>query len=131
MGDTLKVEQPRLDAGLTDTAASAMELGRLLHEHKGVDVVVIDLRELSMWTDFFVIATVTSGAHLLGLQRRVKDFAVENNLPVLHGNGKKTAGGDGWNICDLGFMAVHLMTETTRTFYELENLWNGGVIIKL
>ncbi|MDR2803692.1 MAG: ribosome silencing factor [Treponema sp.] len=131
MDDTLKVEQTRLKTGRMDAAATAMDLGRLLHEHNGVDVVIIDLRELSMWTDFFVIATVTSGAHLLGLQRRIKDFAVENSLPILHGNGKKTAGGDGWNICDLGFMAVHLMTEATRAFYELENLWNGGVLIKL
>jgi ribosome-associated protein len=117
------------DACKTDEAA-AIELGRLLKEHKGGDVTLIDLRPLSIWTDFFIVVTVTSGAHLSGLQRHVNEFAHENKLPVLHGH-KKPALGNGWDICDLGFIIVHLMTETSRSFYELENLWSGGIAVKL
>ncbi|MDR0409053.1 MAG: ribosome silencing factor [Spirochaetaceae bacterium] len=133
MGDTLKTDSTVSTVGIsgikTDEAI-AEELGRLLKEHKGGDVTLIDMRPLSVWTDFFLIATVTSGAHLSGLQRRVNEFASENNLPVLRGR-KKTALGSGWDICDLGFMVAHLMTESSRSFYELENLWSGGILIKL
>jgi ribosome-associated protein len=118
------------DGGDDAEKRAAIGLARLLQEHNGGDVVVIDLRSLSMWTDFFVIATVTSGAHLAGLQRRIKEFADENNLPILRGH-RRTARDDGWDIYDLGFMAVHLMMEAPRSFYELEKLWSGGSIIRL
>jgi ribosome-associated protein len=108
----------------------AIELGRLLKEHKGGDVVVIDMRPLSMWTDFFVIATASSGAHLSGLQRQIKEFAAKNGLPMLRGQ-KKPAPGDGWDVSDLGFIVAHVMTESTRSFYELENLMCGGILIEL
>lgn len=148
MDDTLKIEVTDKTVLAADTAvktpvgesaggiggeryeAIAKELGKLLKEHKGGDVALIDLRPLSIWTDFFIVATVTSGAHLSGLQRRVNEFAHENKLPVLHGH-KKLALGNGWDICDLGFMVVHLMTEASRSFYELENLWSGGLLLKL
>ena len=108
----------------------ALELGRLLKEHSGGDVVVIDLRPLSMWTDFFVIATASSGVHLSGLQRRIKEFAAKNKLTIPHGQ-KKIAPGDGWDVCDLGFAVVHIMTEASRSFYELENLMCGGIRLAL
>jgi ribosome-associated protein len=120
----------RFNAPGDDEKLTVMELAKLLKEHKGGDVVIIDLRPLSMWTDFFVITTVSSGAHLSGLQRRIKEFAGENELPILRGQ-KKVSPGDGWDVCDLGFMVVHLMTEAPRLFYELENLWSGGEIIKI
>jgi ribosome-associated protein len=93
-------------------------------------VVVLDLRPLSMWTDFFVIATAGSGAHLSGLQRQIKEFAVKNRLTIIRGQ-RKIAPGDGWDVCDLGFIVAHLMTETSRSFYELENLWSGGIRLAL
>jgi ribosome-associated protein len=124
-------DAPPADAGGDDAEKrAAIGLARLLQEHNGGDVVVIDLRSLSMWTDFFVIATVTSGAHLSGLRRRIEEFAGENDLSILRGH-RKTARDDGWDIYDLGFMAVHLMTEAPRSFYELEKLWSGGGIIRL
>ncbi|MDR2343407.1 MAG: ribosome silencing factor [Spirochaetaceae bacterium] len=132
MDDTYRTD--REEQALTDRALAeqsvAVELGRLLKEHKGGDVVVIDLRPLSMWTDFFVIATASSGAHLSGLQRQIKEFAAENKLPILHGQ-KKLAAGDGWDVCDLGFIVAHIMTEASRSFYGLENLWNGGIRLAL
>ena len=41
----------------------ALELGKLLEEFKGVNTVVLDLRDAHIWTDFFIITTVTSAAH--------------------------------------------------------------------
>ncbi|MDR1362868.1 MAG: ribosome silencing factor [Spirochaetaceae bacterium] len=140
MDDTLKTKITGSGVSTTDAAvkpfmaktdeAVAIELGRLLKEHNGINVTLIDLRPLSIWTDFFLLATVTSATHLSGLQRRINEFALENKLTVLHGH-KKTAYGNGWDICDLGFIAAHLMTEESRSFYELENLWSAGALINL
>jgi ribosome-associated protein len=111
-------------------AAAALELGRMLKEHTGGGVAVIDLRELAVWTDFFIVATVTSGAHLSGLQRRIRDFAAENGLHV-PAVPRKAATGSEWDVCDLGGIVVHLMSERARAFYELENLWSGGTLVNL
>jgi ribosome-associated protein len=108
----------------------AAELGALLKEHKGGDVVIIDLRPFAIWTDFFIIATVTSNAHLAGLQRHIKEFADEKKIDIFHRH-RKSALGDEWDLCDLGGMVIHLMTERARSFYELENLWSEGKIVKV
>jgi len=121
----------------------AMELGKLLDEHKGGNVVVMDLRSLNSWTDFFVIATVTSNTHLGGLQRHVKDFVQEKGLEILRRSRKpeKNAGKDSadpysaelrsdeWCLLDLGSIVVHLMSPRLRSFYELERLWSSAPLI--
>jgi ribosome-associated protein len=101
---------------------TAQELGELLRDHNGKDVVVLDLRKLNTWTDFFIIATVTSQTHVQGLLRHIREFAREKDLEILHRPGK--AGPDTeWNLVDMGNIIVHLMSERARAFYELERLW--------
>ncbi|MDR0719335.1 MAG: ribosome silencing factor [Treponema sp.] len=111
-----------------ENAALALDFGRLLAEHSGGDVVVMDMRELNFWTDFFVIATVTSGAHLSGLERHVKDLAGEKGLPMRRS--RKIGPEDEWCLLDLGNVVIHLMSPQSRSFYELERLWSTARQIK-
>jgi len=60
----------------TDKAMIPHELAELLRDHNGADTLVLDLREMGAWTDFFVITTATSDTHLDGLERHVKEFCV-------------------------------------------------------
>jgi len=101
--------------------ALAVALGKLLAEHRGGDVVALDMRPLDFWTDFFVIATVTSGVHQGGLERVVKEYAREHGLPL-----RAPPRSEGWHILDLGNVVAHLMTAESRGFYELERLWSGA-----
>lgn len=103
----------------------AAAVGRLLQDHRGGDVLVLDLRELNSWTDFFVIATVSSAAHLQGLYRRTKAFALENQVEILHRRRRPPAEEE-WCLIDMGTVVVHLMTARRRAFYELERLWSAG-----
>lgn len=118
---------------LTNTAA-ALELAAILNEHKGKDVVIIDLRSILSWTDFFVIATVTSSAHRAGLQKHVKDWARQAGFEP-HSSQTRRGGviksQSGWSWTDLGEIVVHLMNEKEREFYELENLWSEGKITRI
>jgi len=111
----------------------ALDLGKLLDDHHATDVVVMDMRPLDFWTDFFVIATVTSNTHLMGLQRHVKDFALERGLEILRRSRKPETDGelrsDEWCILDLGGIVIHLMSARTRSFFELERLWSTAPII--
>ena len=112
----------------------AIEIGKLLYEHKGGDVVVMDMRTLNFWTDFFIIATITSSTHLMGLERHIKDFAMEKELDILRFSRKPVKDGnnynsDEWQLMELSGIVVHLMAAKTRSFFELERLWSAAPII--
>jgi ribosome-associated protein len=115
----------------------ARELGVLLTEHQGKEVTALDLRGLNSWTDFFVIATVSSGAHLSGLERHIKDYCLEHEVEILRrslrpGKGKDGQGSvlqDEWCLLDLGVLVIHLMSRRAREFYELERLWSEATVI--
>ena len=105
-----------------DFYTPALELGKLLRDFKGENVVVLDLRDKNIWTDFFVICTVTSAAHAVGLEKRVYEFLPEHNLEEYHTK-RKSPDGDEWRLIDLDGIVVHLMSETARNFYSLEKIW--------
>jgi ribosome-associated protein len=107
----------------TNLPALVSSLAELLQEHKGQNVLILDLRKFNIWTDFFIIATVTSNTHMEGLERHVKEFCRERETDIF---GKSRKGQDDqWRLIDLGSIVIHLMTSSAREFYELERLWNN------
>jgi ribosome-associated protein len=110
-------------------------LGRLLHEHKGADVRLLDLPQ-DAWTDFFVITTASSNTHLDGLERHVREFCQERGIEILRRSrrpdmvkGALMSGTeDEWRIIDLGSAVIHLMSRKAREFYDLERLYSNAEI---
>jgi ribosome-associated protein len=125
------------DAVNVATEETAILIGKLLQEHKAGEVVVLDLRELSSWTDFFVIAGATSNTHLQALERHVKEFAQERGIEILrksqrpHLPQSDSLSADEWRLIDMGTAVVHLLTDNARSFYELERLWGSAKIVPL
>jgi ribosome-associated protein len=107
------------------TQEKAQELARLIQDGKGDNVALLDISELNSWTDYFVIATVTSSAQSQGLQKQIKDYIKDSGLEI-HKTNKKIADGDDWNLIDLGSIVIHLMSKEAREFYDLEKLWHAG-----
>ena len=114
---------------LNEIAKKAVAIGNLLEDGKGEDVVVLDVSALNSWTDYFVIATISSSTHWQGLYRQVKEYAAANNLEI-HKTVQKTQQGNEWNLVDLGSIVVHLMSKDARDFYDLERLWHAGTKLK-
>ena len=98
-----------------------VDIARLLEEHRGEDTVALDLREMSSWTDYFVITTVRSSAHLGGLMRALQEYLHEHGIAPLSAH--KRVPDDGWLLLDCGDVAVHLMGKEMREFYSLERLY--------
>lgn len=105
----------------------ARDLGAFLADHQGEETMVIDVSQISSWTDFFIISTVRSVGHMKGLFRNINTFLKENDIQILHRHKKLHE--EGWMLIDCGFMVVHLMTEEMREFYELEKLWYSGELL--
>jgi ribosome-associated protein len=108
---------------------NARSLAALLTEHKAVNVTLLDVRPLNVWTDFFIIATASSSAAMSGLERHIREAAPTLNLTVSTIR-HKSVRDDEWKILDMGSIVIHLMSERARAFYELEKLWGDGAITR-
>ena len=106
---------------VSDSKSLAFNIASILAEHKASDVVVMDLRGIAGWTDFFVIGTCTSSTHLRGLARFVDDFLDQEKQKPL--NKPVATEDESWLLQDLGDVIVHIMNKEARAFYELEKLW--------
>lgn len=101
--------------------AEVVASAELLAAHKGGDTVVLDLRGLSAWTDYFVITSATSVAHMRGLCRHLEESLGPRGLSPRRS--PKIADDEEWCLLDYGDFVVHVMSAQGRTFYELEKLW--------
>ncbi len=117
MEDTVKNKKDA-DQQVLDTAV-------VLEEHKAQNIAAINISELNSWTDYFIIATVTSQGHMRGLLRNLRAYLNEQGIE--YKNRYKHIDDYSWLFIDCGFMVIHLMDEETREFYDLEKLWFNGI----
>ncbi len=93
---------------------------RALTEHKANDLVVLDLRQLSDATDYFVIASGSSDTHVRALAEHVLAACDREGRRPHHIEG--LAGGR-WVLIDFVDFVVHVFHPSLREFYQLERLW--------
>ena len=93
---------------------------------KGERIVVLDLRGLNDATDFFVIASGTSDAHVRGLANSVLEKLDRGGVHAHHVEGVSTGR---WVLLDFVDFVVHLFHPETRSFYQLERLWSDAPVV--
>ena len=91
-----------------------------IDDMKGVDLLVIDVRDMTSITDRMVIASGTSTRHVKSIADSVALKAKQAGFPALGVEGSQAAE---WVLIDLGDVVVHVMTPAIREFYALEKLW--------
>ena len=96
---------------------------KVLIEKKGQDILLMDLRELSASTDFFIICTGISDQHVKSLSKEVADKSKESGNPVWHIEGAETRR---WMLLDFIDIVVHVFRHEDREFYSLERLWGDA-----
>lgn len=93
---------------------------KALHDLKGIDVVTIDIRELTTIADTMIVCTGRSTRHVTSLAGNVITEAKKHGVGYYKMEGEREGE---WVIADLGDVIVHVMLPTTREFYNLEDLW--------
>lgn len=87
---------------------------------KAADVVVLDVRELTPVTDFFVICDSPTATHLTAVSGAVSEAMEQAGA----GTGRKEGSPEsGWVILDYGDVVVHLFRDRERHYYDIERLW--------
>ena len=94
-----------------------------LDEIKGLDIVKLDVRDMTTVTDFMVLASGTSSRHVQALVDNVAEKAKEAGHKPIGVEGEE--GGE-WVLLDLQDTLVHVMLPKMREFYNLEKLWSLG-----
>lgn len=100
----------------------AMLAARSMHEQRGDDIVVLDMRGLAAFADFFVICSASSLTRARGICRLVEKNLAQNGGAALN----KPDYGSGWILADFGDVLVHIFDERSRDFYQLEELWGDA-----
>ena len=96
---------------------------KILDDKKAADLKMLDISDLTVLADYFIICTGTSITHIRALSDEVEFKLKELGEPVLHLEGYETGG---WILMDFGCVVVHLFQQETREFYGLDRLWADG-----
>lgn len=92
-------------------------------EKKGEDIVVLDLRNLASFTDYFVILQGNSDRQNKAIYESIEQKLKQENLRPLSVEGKKNAE---WILMDYGNFVVHVFSKEAREYYLLEKLWGDS-----
>lgn len=110
-----------------DTYNDIITLGiaciELLDQKKAESPVLMDLRKVNSYLDFFIIATGNSHIHCRSLAKDIEKKLHEAGLKQF---GKPDYNSE-WIILDFGSLIIHIFTEDTRNYYQLEKLWGDSV----
>lgn len=103
-------------------------VAEIAREGKATEIVVMDVRNLSTVTDYFVVVTGMSQNHITALGSRIEDHLETLGMKPWRVDGRKSTN---WVVYDLGNVIVHAMLEETRNFYDLERLWGDAPKVTL
>jgi ribosome-associated protein len=111
------------DHGTSDVLSRVVDT---LLDRKAVDPVVLDLRGLCGATDYFVIVSGTSNAHVRGMAEYLVDALAPSGIEPHHVEGLAQGR---WVLLDYVDFVVHVFHPELRDFYQLERLWGDAPVV--
>ena len=94
-----------------------------LQDKKGEDVKIIDIREISVLADYFVIASGSNGNQVQAMADNVEEMLGKAGYVSAQIEGYDSAN---WILMDYKDIIVHIFCREDRLFYELERIWRDG-----
>ncbi len=101
----------------------AKKAAKVLDDKKAMNLNIIGIRDISVLADYFVIATGTSNTHVKALADEVEFQLKEAGITAGHIEGYRS---NSWVLLDYGNVIIHVFTQESRQFYDLDRLWQDG-----
>lgn len=106
---------------LTKLTISALE------DKKAEDIRIIDISEVSVLADYFIIASGSNRSQIQALSDSVEESMAKAGAPAKQIEGYDTAN---WVLLDFGDIIVHVFDRENRLFYDLERIWRDGKAVE-
>lgn len=97
-------------------------------EKKAIEPVVLDLREIASFTDYFVIVSGANERQVQAISDEIYESLKKAGHAAARVEGYKTAE---WILLDYGDFVVHVFEQKARKFYDLERLWRESKRVEL
>ncbi|MDD3429255.1 MAG: ribosome silencing factor [Oscillospiraceae bacterium] len=111
-----------------DSKKMALACAKAMEDKKGGEITVLKVRDLTVVTDYFVIATGTSTTQVKALAEEVEYQLDQAGIKVLRSEGYDSKS---WILLDFGNVIVHVFEPSAREYYNLEKLWADGEKVEL
>ncbi|MDI6642203.1 MAG: ribosome silencing factor [Elusimicrobiota bacterium] len=100
----------------------ARKIAKILQSKKCKNVIILNVRRLTTFTDYFVIATVLSNVQMkVAVDTVLTDLKQKGTYQIYRQSHSSIS--PEWQTLDYGNVVVHIMSESARSFYCLERLW--------
>lgn len=107
------------------------EMARLaiqaLEDKKAEDIKVIDISEVSVIADYFIIANGTNRSQIQAMSDNVEETLGRAGYPLKQIEGYQNAN---WVLLDFKDVIIHIFDKENRLFYDLERIWRDGKLIE-
>ncbi len=97
-----------------------------ISERFGSNTVLLDMADVSLLADFFVLTNAESTPQFQAIVDEVEKRARESGSRPLHVEGAPESG---WVLVDFGSVVVHIFSPGLRAYYDLENLWKKARLV--
>jgi len=96
---------------------------------QGLDIVMLDIRDISTLADYFVICTARVERQARAIREELTQHLKAQGVRPL---GVEGAAAGGWIVLDYGALIVHIFAPAEREYYQLEELWSeASVVMKM
>jgi ribosome-associated protein len=110
-----------------DSLELARHIVDIIADQQGGNVLLLDIRAISILADYFVIASTTSDRQAKAIVDAIREKVKQDtDARLFHIEGEP---GTGWVLMDYGDVVVHLFSEEMRRYYDLEGLWQEGRVV--
>ncbi len=111
-----------------DSKEFAEKITDVIFSKKGFDVVILDLRKLASFADYFVIASGDSDTQVKAIADEVDKKMKDDGIRCWHKEGYKALS---WVLLDYVDVVVHVFKKDAREFYKLEKLWGDAPVLEM
>ena len=98
-----------------------------LEDKKAEDIKIIDISEVSVLADYFIIAGGNNSSQIQALFNNAEEKLGKAGFPCKQIEGYETAN---WILMDFGDVIIHIFDKENRLLYDLERIWRDGKLVE-